>query len=76
MYDSAGEYYGAMAVTDKGDFPLNTPHPMCLESKQALRKKAEQLWDEDIVVTNTNSGRRAYIHDCSIQLARRVLPQR
>ncbi len=46
MYDSAGGFYCALAVTDKGNFALNTPHPISLEFKRALRLKAEQLWDE------------------------------
>ena len=43
MYDAAGGFCCALAVTEKGNFTL-MPHPM--EFKRALRLKAEQLWDE------------------------------
>src|SRR5438876_11247270 len=43
MYDAAGGFCCALAVTDKGNFAL-MPHPMSLEFKRALRLKAEQLW--------------------------------
>ena len=60
MYDSAGEFYCALAVTDKGNFALNTPHPMSLQFKRALRLKAEQLWDDTSVVTKTEAS----VDDC------------
>jgi hypothetical protein len=58
MYDSAGEFYHARAVTDKGDFALNMPHPISLEFERALRLKAEQVWDEITGVINAEGTAR------------------
>ena len=56
IYDSAGEFYCALTVTDKSNFALNPPHPMSLQSKRALRLKAEQLWDTSVVMKTEGSG--------------------
>jgi hypothetical protein len=58
MYDSAGEFYCALAVTGKGDFALNMPHPISLEFERALRLKAEQVWDEITGVINAEGTAR------------------